>query len=146
MIILSRIKSMSLIFSYLGLSAVWVSAVCFIFLFFHFGANKKRYNRLIDLYHNNRFLFYTPYHFHSLFGFFGSFTLVYYFLCLLKKKKPVFMWYKNKNVYNFFDGIPHELYKWMHLYYRVTLVYAYSCIFVVLMVLARFINERYFLA
>ncbi len=135
---------MSALFSYLGLAAVWVSILSFIFLFFYFGKNKKNYNKIIEIYHNNSLAFYIPYHFHSLMGFFGSFTLVYYFLCLLKKKKPVFMWYENKKVYNFFDDIPKDLYSWMYLYYRITLVCMFFCGFILLMILAKFITENYF--
>jgi len=135
---------MSLWFSYLGLAAVWVGFVFFAFLFFYFGANKKKYNRLIELYHEHGLSFYAPYHFHSLVGFFGSFTLVYYFLCLLKKKAPLFMWNDNKNVYSFFDRIPSDLYNWMHWYYRITVLCICSYAFVFFMVLAKFVAEHFF--
>lgn len=115
----------------------------FAFLFFYFGANKKKYNRLIELYHEHGLSFYVPYHFHSLVGFFGSFTLVYYFVCLLKKKAPLFMWNDNKNVYNFFDRIPSDLYSWMHWYYKITLLCMCSCALVFLMVLAKFLTEHF---
>lgn len=137
---------MSTLFSYLGLAAVWVSILSFIFLFFYFGLKKKNYNRIIELYYKEGFVFYIPYHFHSLMGFFGSFTLVYYFLCLLKKKKPLIMWCDNKKIYSFFDDIPKDLYDWMHLYYRITLICILSCVFILLMTLAKFINENYFVS
>jgi len=119
---------MSLWFSYLGLAAVWVGFFSLLFSSSFLVQTKKSITSSLS---------YT-----MIVA--SRFTLVYYFLCLLKKKAPLFMWNDNKEVYNFFDSIPGDLYSWMHGYYRITLLCIGSCAFVFLMVLAKFVAEHFF--
>lgn len=122
---------MNQFFSYMGIGGTWTGFLSLIVLFLFFAKNKKKYERIIELYHEKGFLFYVPYHFPSLMGFFGSFALVYYFSCIKKKKKPLFMLYNNNEVYNFFDDVPIYLHKWMSIYYKITL-FCISCIIFIL--------------
>lgn len=135
---------MAKLFSYVSIGSIWLSFASLIFLFFYFGVNKKKYEKIIDLYHEKGFSLYVPYHFHSLVGFFGSFTLVYYFLCLKKKKKPMLMFYKNPNVYTVFDDIPESLSGWMKAYYRVTLFALFCLLFALMMGLMKYIDLKFF--
>ena len=131
---------MSNLFSYLGIAGIWVGFLSLTLLFFYYCVNRKRYEKIIRIYYDKGFLFPVPYHFHSLMGFFGSFTLVYYFTCIKRKKKPLLMFYKNREVYDFFDTVPDNLSKWMKVYYRITL-FTLACIaFTFLMVLMKYIS------
>lgn len=50
------------------------------------------------------------------------------------------MFYKNREVYNFFDTVPDNLFKWMKVYYKITL-FTLACIaFTFLMVLIKYIS------
>lgn len=120
---------MTKLLSYIGVGSVWIGFISLLVLFFYFGVNKKNYEKIIELYYEKGFLFYVPYHFHSLIGFWGSFTLVYYFSCLKKKKKPLFMFYENKKVYEFFEAVPEGISSWMSTYYKIT-IFTVFCIFI----------------
>lgn len=72
--------------SYISIACAWIDILSLIFLFYYFGINKWRYEKIIETYYKSGFELYVPYYFHSLVGFFGSFMLVYYFLCLKKKR------------------------------------------------------------
>ncbi|PNS12204.1 hypothetical protein COO59_06750 [Mixta theicola] len=135
---------MNNLFSYLGIAAVWAGFLSLIFLFFYYCANKAKYEVIVKLYYEKGFSFHTPYHFHSLMGFFGSFTLIYYFVSIKKKKKPLLMFDKNSEVYNFFDAVPDRLSGWMINYYRVTLFMVVCIIFIFVMTLMKYVYSNYF--
>ena len=127
------------LFSYMGIAAIWIGFLSLVFLFFYYGKNRDKYEKVINIYYEKGYLFPGPYHFHSLMGFFGSFFLIYYFVWIKRKKQPLFIFYKNNEVYNFFDAVPDALYGWMKIYYRVTLFTLICIAFTFLMALIKYI-------
>jgi len=112
--------------SYIGIIALWGSFLLITLLFFLFMKNKDKYEKIITLYYEKGFKLYHPYLFNSQIGFFGSFNVVYYFICLKKKQRPFLMPDEKERIYHFFDGVPENLTQWMTLFYRISLT-AFFC-------------------
>ena len=133
---------MGYLFSYLGIAAVWVGFLSLAALFFCYRTNKEKYEKIIKLHYEKGFSFYGPYHFHSLMGFFGSFTIIYYFICIKNKKKPLLMPCENNEIYKFFDDIPANQFGWMTHYYRGTLFILLCIAFMLLMAAMKYIYSH----
>lgn len=133
---------MNSIFSYIALGCAIVPFFITAMQFFIFLINRRKYNSLLLIVHNNQFEIPPLYKFYGSIGFLGSFGMSYFFSRLKKGNRIIFQSKEQDAISKSLRKIDPNTTRWLDTYYRLSILslFLYS-IFIIMSLVKIFATQ-----